>query len=71
MDKREKAKELFNNSGIIDNAYNWHIWKRAFDLGVAYDKTSDESESFCVNCDRKVQTHNLCMDCVIKIGKQN
>jgi len=43
MDKRELAKKLYLNSGIEDNAYNWHIWKRAFDLG--WDNTTNENEA--------------------------
>jgi len=27
--------------------------------------------SDCINCDEAKPTHNICMDCVIKIGKQN
>lgn len=33
MNKRELSKKLYLQSHIKDNAYNWHIWKRAFDLG--------------------------------------
>ena len=33
FDKRVLAKKLYLDSGIVDNAYSWHIWKRAFDMG--------------------------------------
>lgn len=36
-DRREIAKELYLKSGIDDKPYHWHIWKRAFDLGWAYN----------------------------------
>ena len=29
------------------------------------------SDSLCINCDESKSTHNLCMDCMIKIGKEN
>ena len=35
-DSRVLAKKLYLDSGIDNNAYNWHIWKRAFDLGRIY-----------------------------------
>lgn len=25
----------------------------------------------CVNCDESKPTHNICMDCIIKVGKEN
>jgi len=32
--QREISKELFDKSNIEAIPMNWHIWKRAFDLGV-------------------------------------
>jgi len=29
------------------------------------------SDSLCINCDDSKSTHNVCMDCIIKIGKEN
>ena len=29
------------------------------------------SETICVNCDEPKSIHNICMDCIIKVGKQN
>ena len=29
------------------------------------------SDSLCINCDDSKSTHNICMDCIIKIGKEN
>jgi len=29
------------------------------------------SDSLCINCDGSKSTHNICMDCIIKIGKEN
>ena len=29
------------------------------------------SDSLCINCDESKSTHNVCMDCIIKIGKEN
>ena len=29
------------------------------------------SDSLCINCDESESTHNICMDCMIKIGKEN
>ena len=29
------------------------------------------SDSLCINCDKSESTHNICMDCIIKIGKEN
>jgi hypothetical protein len=29
------------------------------------------SNSLCINCDESKSTHNVCMDCIIKIGKEN
>jgi ribosomal protein L32 len=29
------------------------------------------SDSLCINCDESKSTHNVCMDCIIKIGRQN
>lgn len=29
------------------------------------------SDSLCINCDLSKSTHNVCMDCMIKIGKEN
>ncbi len=29
------------------------------------------SDSLCINCDESKSTHNVCMDCIIKIGGQN
>ena len=29
------------------------------------------SNSLCINCDESKSTHNVCMDCMIKIGKEN
>ena len=35
MNTREISLRLFNESGIENTPMNWHIWKRAFDLGVS------------------------------------
>ena len=29
------------------------------------------SDPLCINCDGSKSTHNICMDCIIKIGKEN
>ena len=29
------------------------------------------SDSLCINCDESKSTHNVCIDCMIKIGKEN
>lgn len=29
------------------------------------------SDLFCINCDESKSTYSLCMDCIIKIGKEN
>ena len=29
------------------------------------------SNSICINCDESKSTHNVCIDCMIKIGKEN
>ena len=29
------------------------------------------SDSICINCDESKSTHNICMDCIIKVGKEN
>jgi hypothetical protein len=29
------------------------------------------NDSLCVNCDESKSIHNVCMDCIIKIGKEN
>jgi hypothetical protein len=29
------------------------------------------SNSLCINCDESESTHNICMNCIIKIGKEN
>lgn len=29
------------------------------------------SDSLCINCDESESTHNICMDCIIKTGKEN
>jgi hypothetical protein len=29
------------------------------------------SDSLCINCDESKSTHNVCIDCIIKIGRQN
>ena len=29
------------------------------------------SDSLCINCDESESTHNICMNCIIKIGKEN
>lgn len=33
--QRQESLRLFKQTGLDDNPLNWHIWKRAFDLGVA------------------------------------
>ena len=33
MTSRELAKLTFEETQIPNTPYNWHIWKRAFDLG--------------------------------------
>lgn len=50
--------------------------------GVYFDYTQTEvideltpielpSDSLCINCDESKSTHNVCIDCMIKIGKEN
>jgi ribosomal protein L32 len=29
------------------------------------------SDLLCINCDESKSSHNVCMDCIIKIGRQN
>ena len=36
-----------------------------------WNECSQTEMSDCINCDETKPTHNICMDCVIKIGKQN
>ncbi len=68
MNKREEALELFKSSGIKDTPYNWHIWKRAFNLGWASNKTNppgvidekDLSEGFCREDQEEEINNNSC-----------
>ena len=50
--------------------------------GVYFDYTETEvieeitpielpSDMLCVNCDESKATHNICMECIIQVGKQN
>ena len=60
----EQVIEVFEKYGNMSaiNARN------IIDLSESIELPSD---SLCINCDESKSTHNVCMDCMIKIGKEN
>ena len=61
---QEQVIEVFEKYGNMSaiNARN------IIDLSESIELPSD---SLCINCDESKSTHNVCMDCMIKIGKEN
>ena len=48
MTSREIALETFKESQIPNTPYNWHLWKRAFDLGYREgQKNAKELGLYC------------------------
>lgn len=60
----EQVIDIFEKYGNMSaiNARN------ILDLSESIELTSD---SLCINCDESKSTHNVCIDCMIKIGKEN
>jgi len=75
--QREISKELFDKSGLESTPNNWHIWKRAFDLGVSKAKESDllhnvsknavELKCKGCNCELPKGMKTRCYECYDKI----
>jgi hypothetical protein len=77
--------KLYTESEVrkaIELSRDTHQEGRAYMERDEYDYSMDEvfqlltpielpSDSLCINCDESESTHNICMDCIIKIGKEN
>jgi len=42
QNQRKKCLETFENQSIKKDPVSWHLWKRAFDEGVRYQKEQVE-----------------------------
>jgi hypothetical protein len=77
--------KLYTESEVrkaIELSRDTHQEGRAYMERDEYDYSMDEvfqlltpielpSDSLCINCDESESTHNICMDCIIKIGQEN
>ena len=63
-------EEVFKAIQMADK-YNYLITLE--ECGILNQLTPIEltSDSLCINCDESESTHNICMNCIIKIGKEN
>ena len=70
----KQSRKLYTEEQVrkaINDAY-WCCSK--LEVECIFDElTSIElpNDSLCINCDESESTHNICMDCIIKIGKEN
>ena len=66
--------KLYTREQMIE-AFNYGKTLKGFDwIGDMIDSLEAielPSDSLCINCDESESTHNICMDCIIKIGKEN
>ena len=62
---REQMIEAFNYGQKLEG-FDW-----IGDMIDSLDAIELPSDMLCVNCDESKPTHNICMECMIKVGKQN
>ena len=62
---REQMIEAFNYGQKLEG-FDW-----IGDMIDSLDAIELPSHMLCVNCDESKPTHNICMECIIKVGKQN
>ena len=62
---REQMIEAFNYGQKLEK-FDW-----IGDMIDSLEAIELPSDSLCINCDESESTHNICMDCIIKIGKEN
>ena len=62
---REQMIEAFNYGKTLEG-FDW-----IGDMIDSLEAIELPSETICVNCDEPKSIHNICMDCIIKVGKQN
>ena len=68
--KREVSKKLFDQTNLPKDAMNWHVWKRAFDLGfdiglneaASPERVAPESNNLCNVCGEEMP-NILCSKC--------
>jgi ribosomal protein L32 len=74
IEKDKPTMKLYTREQMIE-AFNYGQKLEKFDwIGDMIDSLEAielPSDSLCINCDKSESTHNICMDCIIKIGKEN
>ena len=74
MSSNKQSVKLYTEEQVrtaIRDAY-WCCSK--LEVECVFDKLTPielPSDSLCINCDESESTHNICMNCIIKIGKEN
>jgi hypothetical protein len=74
MSNDKQSMKLYTREQMI-KAFDYGQKVEGFDwIGDMIDSLDAielPSDSLCINCDKSESTHNICMDCIIKIGKEN
>jgi hypothetical protein len=63
-------EQVFKAIQMADK-YHYLITSEECDIVNSLTPIELPSDSLCINCDESESTHNICMDCIIKIGKEN
>ncbi len=74
MESKRKT-ELFYQKQVM-NPYNSHYQYNsytAYEKGFVegWEKCQKNDDAECVNCDEVKETHQICMDCICKLIKEN
>ena len=76
--KEEQVKMLLEKMSLVTERKNLSTSANFRHRAIEIDKLLKDitpielpSDMLCVNCNESKPTHNICMDCIIKVGKQN
>jgi ribosomal protein L32 len=69
--KQQTAVEWLEQEMLKPNLSMKEILEKAKEMEKEQRSIKLPSDLLCINCDESKSSHNVCMDCIIKIGRQN
>lgn len=72
MSNNKQTMKLYTEADVLNMLRSFHNLEMNVQLCMLKLTPIElPSDMLCVNCDERKPTHNICMECMIKVGKQN
>jgi len=65
------STKLYTEEQVYDAISKAFRYKSNIEILNSLTPIELPTDAICVNCDEQKPIHSICMDCIIKIGKQN